>query len=90
MKRAIVLLSGGVDSATTGAIAGADGFELYALTFDYGQRHKIEIDSAGLCAQSLKARKHLIIKTDLREIGGSALTADIEVPTSTFNLQPST
>ena len=80
MKRAVVLLSGGVDSTTTGAIAGAGGFELYALTFDYGQRHKIEIDSAKWCAQSLKARKHLIIKTDFRDIGGSALTADIEVP----------
>ncbi|MBI5195566.1 MAG: 7-cyano-7-deazaguanine synthase QueC [Nitrospirae bacterium] len=80
MKRAVVLLSGGVDSTTTGAMAGADGFELYAMTFDYGQRHKIEIDSARRCAQSLKVRKHLIIKTDLSEIGCSALTADIEVP----------
>lgn len=85
IKRAVVLLSGGVDSTTAGAIAGADGFELYALTFDYGQRHKIEIDSAGWCAQSLKARKHLIIKTDLRDIGGSALTADIEVPKDRFS-----
>jgi len=79
-KKAVVLLSGGIDSSTTAAIAKADGHELYALSFDYGQRHKLEIEFAKRVAESLGAKKHLIIKFDLREIGGSALTADIEVP----------
>lgn len=79
-KKAVVLLSGGIDSSTTAAIAKAEGYELYALSFDYGQRHRLELESAKKVAESLGAKKHLIIKFDLREIGGSALTADIEVP----------
>ncbi len=79
-KKAVVLLSGGIDSSTTAAIAKAEGYELYALSFDYAQRHKIELESAKSVAESLGAKKHLIINFDLREIGGSALTADIEVP----------
>ncbi len=80
-KRAVVLLSGGVDSSTTLAIARQRGFECYALTFDYAQRHAIEIESAKKVARALGVKKHLIIKFDLREVGGSALTSEqIEVP----------
>lgn len=80
MKKAVVLLSGGLDSTTTLAIAKAEGFEIYALSFDYGQRHKIELDLARRNAEKFDAKKHLIINFDLRDIGGSALTSDIEVP----------
>jgi 7-cyano-7-deazaguanine synthase len=80
MSRAVVLLSGGIDSSTTLAVAKSEGYELYALTFDYNQRHKRELESAGLVASTLGAQKHLIISFDLREIGGSALTSEIEVP----------
>lgn len=80
MKRAVVLLSGGVDSTTTLAAAKAEGFELYALSFDYGQRHKIELELASRNAEKFGVKKHLIINFDLREIGGSALTSDIAVP----------
>lgn len=80
MKKAIVLLSGGIDSATTLAIAKAEGFEIHAISFDYGQRHRIELNSAKQIADYFNVKKHLIIKFDLREIGGSALTSDIEVP----------
>jgi 7-cyano-7-deazaguanine synthase len=80
MKRAVVLLSGGVDSTTTLAIAKAEGFEVYALSFDYGQRHRIELESARLIADKYKVEKHLVININLRDIGGSALTAEMEVP----------
>ncbi|TAL28908.1 MAG: 7-cyano-7-deazaguanine synthase QueC [Nitrospirae bacterium] len=80
--RAVVLLSGGVDSSTVLAIAKSKGYELYALSFDYSQRHKIELEAAKKVALSLGAKKHLIIKFDLREIGGSALTSEMEVPKS--------
>ncbi len=80
MKKAVILLSGGIDSSTTLAIARSEGHELYALSFDYNQRHKRELKSAGLVASALGAKKHLIIRFDLREIGGSALTSEIEVP----------
>jgi len=83
MKRAVVLLSGGIDSSTSLAIAQSEGFELYALSFDYSQRHKRELDSARLVAESLSVRKHLVIKADLGKIGGSALTSGIEVPKKT-------
>jgi 7-cyano-7-deazaguanine synthase len=79
-KRAVVLLSGGIDSSTALAVANSEGYELYALTFDYNQRHKRELESAGLVASTLRAQRHLIIKIDLREFGGSALTSEIEVP----------
>ncbi len=79
-KKAVVLLSGGLDSATTLAIANAEGYELYALSFDYGQRHKIELDASRRIADFYKVKKHLIINIDLNKIGGSALTDDIEVP----------
>lgn len=77
---AVVLLSGGLDSATTLAVARAEGFECYALSFDYGQRHAREIESARRVAAALGAKEHRVLKLDLRAIGGSALTADIAVP----------
>lgn len=78
--RAVVLLSGGLDSATTLAIARSEGYECYALSFEYGQRHARELDSARVVAAALGAKEHLVLRLDLRAIGGSALTADIEVP----------
>jgi 7-cyano-7-deazaguanine synthase len=81
MKRAVVLLSGGLDSATVLAIGRAEGFEAYALSFAYGQRHKHEIAAAEKVAQSLGAREHRIAEIDLRAFGGSALTDDLDVPT---------
>jgi 7-cyano-7-deazaguanine synthase len=78
---AVVLLSGGLDSATTLAIAKRDGFTPYALSFRYGQRHTIELESARKVAQAAGVARHLILDIDLRPFGGSALTAsDIEVP----------
>ena len=78
--RAVVLLSGGLDSATTLAVARAEGYECYALSFDYGQRHARELESARRVAAALGAKESLVLKLDLRAIGGSALTADIAVP----------
>jgi 7-cyano-7-deazaguanine synthase len=78
--KAVVLLSGGLDSATALAIAKSEGFRLFALSFNYGQRHSIELDSAARIAKSLGAEQHLIVNIDLRAIGGSALTDDIDVP----------
>lgn len=82
MKHAIVLLSGGLDSATTLAIARSQSYETYALSFDYGQRHARELESAKKIAKSLGARKHLIVKIDNRIFGGSALTDHVDVPKS--------
>lgn len=82
MKRAIVLLSGGLDSATTLAIAQKEGFENYALSFDYGQRHKIEIEAARNVARSLGAKEHRVVRIDMGVFSGSALTDDIAVPKS--------
>jgi 7-cyano-7-deazaguanine synthase len=79
-KRAVVLLSGGIDSTTTLAIAIAEGYEAYALSFEYGQRHQIEIETARKVANSLGAKVHRLAKTDLRVYGGSALTYDVDVP----------
>jgi len=80
MKRAVVLLSGGIDSTTTLAIAMAEGYEAYALSFDYGQRHQIEIEAARRVANSLGAKEHRVAKIDMRIFGGSALTDDLDVP----------
>jgi len=79
-KIAVVLLSGGLDSATAMAIAKSQRFRLFALSFDYGQRHSIELESAARVAKSLAVEEHLIVNVDLRTIGGSALTGSSEVP----------
>jgi len=79
-KPAVVLLSGGLDSATTAAIARDQGFVLHALSFDYGQRHRHELDAARRVAKAIGVARHLILPLDLRAMGGSALTADIDVP----------
>jgi 7-cyano-7-deazaguanine synthase len=78
--RAVVLLSGGLDSTTTLAIARAAGFDTYALSFQYGQRHAYELEAARRVAAALGAKDHVIATIDLRVFGGSALTSDIEVP----------
>jgi 7-cyano-7-deazaguanine synthase len=80
MKRAVVLLSGGLDSATVLAIARGEGYETHALSFHYGQRHERELAAAEKVAQSLGAFEHRIAKIDLRIFAGSALTAELEVP----------
>jgi 7-cyano-7-deazaguanine synthase len=79
-RRAVVLLSGGLDSATTLAIARRQGFSCYALSFAYGQRHAVELDAARRVAAALGAAQHLIVPINLRQFGGSALTADVPVP----------
>lgn len=81
MKRAVVLLSGGLDSSTAAAIAKNRGYELFALTFDYGQRHNREIEAAQTVGRVLGVKDHVIVSFDLRKWGGSALTGDIDVPT---------
>lgn len=79
--KAVVLLSGGLDSTTCMAVAKSHGYELYPISFDYGQRHNIELDSAKKVAKFFGAKKHLIIKTNMKAIGGSALTDEnIAVP----------
>ncbi len=80
MNNAVILLSGGLDSATTLAIAKNEGFECYALSFDYGQRHIRELASAKKVATALGVAEHLVLRLDLGLIGGSALTADIPIP----------
>ncbi len=79
-RPAVVLLSGGLDSTTVLAIARSEGFRAYALTFRYGQRHEVEIKAAKRVAAAFDVREHAIAQIDLRMFGGSALTADIEVP----------
>ncbi|TDT14584.1 preQ(0) biosynthesis protein QueC [Ilumatobacter fluminis] len=78
--RAVVLLSGGLDSTTVLAAAQNEGYECYALSFDYGQRHDVELEAARKVAEAMGAADHVIAKIDLRSFGGSALTADLEVP----------
>jgi 7-cyano-7-deazaguanine synthase len=79
-KPAVILLSGGLDSTTTAAIARQQGFALYALSVDYGQRHRFELDAARRVAQAIGVERHVVLSVDLRQFGGSALTAAIEVP----------
>jgi len=79
-NKALVLLSGGIDSATTLAIAKSGGYEIHALSFDYSQRHARELESAQMVASAFGVEQHLVIQFDLREIGGSALTSDMAVP----------
>jgi 7-cyano-7-deazaguanine synthase len=78
--RAVVLLSGGLDSATTAAIAQAEGFGLFALSVDYGQRHRFELAAARRVAKSLGVERHVTVSVDLAQFGGSALTDQIDVP----------
>jgi 7-cyano-7-deazaguanine synthase len=80
IQKAVVLLSGGIDSSAALAIAKSEGYNVHALSFDYNQRHKRELESAKIVASAFGVKKHLIINFDLREIGGSALTSDIKVP----------
>ncbi|MBZ6379126.1 7-cyano-7-deazaguanine synthase QueC [Pacificimonas flava] len=79
-RQAVVLLSGGLDSTTCAAQARADGFELLALTIDYNQRHRVELDAAARAAERFEARRHVVLPLDLSAFGGSALTSDMEVP----------
>ena len=82
-KKAVVLSSGGLDSTTAMAIAKQDGFEIYSLSFFYGQRHSFELDAAAKVAEAMGASQHMVIHIDLKKIGGSALTDDmIDVPKS--------
>ncbi len=79
-RPAVVLLSGGMDSATTAYVARAEGFRVHALSFRYGQRHAVELDAARRIAEAVRARQHVVLDIDLRAFGGSALTADVAVP----------
>jgi 7-cyano-7-deazaguanine synthase len=79
-KKAVVLSSGGIDSTTVMAIARSEGYEVYSLSFRYGQRHSIELEAAEKVARALGAREHMVIDIDLGKIGGSALTDNIQVP----------
>lgn len=85
MKKAIVLLSGGLDSTTVLAVAKNLGYEIYALSFSYGQRHKIELEAAKNIAEKFAIKEHKTANIDLRLFGGSALTADIDVPKNSVN-----
>ncbi|MGD9222349.1 MAG: 7-cyano-7-deazaguanine synthase QueC [Desulfobacteraceae bacterium] len=79
-KNAIILSSGGLDSTTVMAIAKDQGYDIFSLSFDYGQRHRFELEAARRVAELFRVKKHLVITMDMRAIGGSALTSDIEVP----------
>ena len=87
LKKAVVLLSGGLDSATTLAIAHDEGYDTYAMSFCYGQRHTVELQCAKEVANTLGVKQHTIVDIDLRTFGGSALTADIEVPKDRSNAE---
>lgn len=80
MKKAIILSSGGLDSTTVMAIAKDQGFDIFSLSFDYGQRHRFELEAARRVADVMGVRNHLVIPMDMKAIGGSALTDDIDVP----------
>ena len=83
LPKAVVLLSGGMDSATVAAIALRDGYEVYALSVRYGQRHAVELEAARRVAERLGVRRHVIVELDLRAFGGSALTTEAPVPKNT-------
>ncbi|MEA1948915.1 MAG: 7-cyano-7-deazaguanine synthase QueC, partial [Thermodesulfobacteriota bacterium] len=79
-KKAVVLSSGGIDSTTVMGIAKHEGFEIHSLSFAYGQRHAVELEAAQKVADALDAAEHLVINIDLKKIGGSSLTDDMDVP----------
>jgi 7-cyano-7-deazaguanine synthase len=83
VRKAVVLLSGGIDSATAAAIARSEGFDVQALSFRYGQRHSVEVEAARRVAKALPASRHVVLDIDLRGFGGSALTSDLAVPKDT-------
>jgi len=80
LPKAVCLVSGGLDSSTCLGVARRDGYDCYALSFDYGQRHRVELESAARVASQFNAREHRVVRIDLRAFGASALTADIDVP----------
>ncbi len=84
MKKSVVLVSGGLDSATCCGFARKEGFDIYALSFSYGQRHRVELESARKVASFFKAVEHRVINIDLRAFGGSSLTSDMDVPKNRF------
>src|SRR5436309_2813264 len=88
-KPAVVLLSGGLDSSTVLAIAQHQGYDIYAMTFRYGQRHHMEIEAARRIAAKADVKQHVIAEIDLRIFGGSALTSDIDVPKHVASEKPS-
>ena len=88
-RRAVVLVSGGLDSATILALAKADGFEPSAISFDYGQRHRFELEAAGRVCTAAGVKRHIVVPLDLRAFGGSALTDDIAVPKDRSDAQMS-
>src|SRR2546423_12409998 len=87
-KPAVVLLSGGLDSSTVLAIAQHQGYDVYAMTFRYGQRHQVEIEAAKRIATQAQVKQHVIAEIDLRMFGGSALTSDIEAPKRAATQKP--
>jgi 7-cyano-7-deazaguanine synthase len=87
MRKAVVLLSGGLDSTTCAAMAKAEGYDIYALTVRYGQRHKVELECAEKVARALGVTRHILFDLDLRAFGGSALTDDIAVPKGSLDEQ---
>jgi 7-cyano-7-deazaguanine synthase len=86
-RKAVVLSSGGIDSTTAMAVALAEDYEVYSLSFRYGQRHQVELEAAAGVARALGAKRHLVIEIDLGKIGGSALTDDIAVPKARSELE---
>ena len=86
-KKAVVLLSGGLDSATTLAIARDEGYDTYAMSFRYGQRHTVELQYAENIAKALGVKQHIVVDIDLRTFGASALTADVAVPKDRFDTE---
>ena len=89
-RRAVVLVSGGLDSATILAVARTEGFEPHAISFDYGQRHRFELDAARRVCAAAGVKRHIVVPLDLRAFGGSALTDDIDVPKDRSDAEMST